>query len=367
MAQPTPYVITKDFSDDEANGVSGRSTVSTPGLDAELANIATTLSEILTNLAILQRDDTALNDGIVSLASLSAAVNSLIATAGSNPRGDWLTATDYAVGDVVQNGTGTYLCAVAHTSGTFATDLAAVDWITLFDTASYVASGVAFTPTGTIAATTVQAAIAEAASEALQKASNLSDLADEDSSIYNLVNGSTAETAPAIDDYLALLDTSAGGNGGRKMTLANVLKVLNALTEDADPDAVSDFLLSYDASASAVKKVKPYNVARYLPQNSQSANYTTVLGDAGKHIIHPSSDNNPRTFTIDANANVAYPVGTMLTFVNQINTLTISITTDTLTLAGAGTTGSRTLAASGIATALKIGTTSWVISGTGLS
>ena len=57
----------------------------------------------------------------------------------------------------------------------------------------------------------------------------------------------------------------------------------------------------------------------------------------------------------------------MLTFINQINTVTIAITSDTMTLAGTATTGSRTLAANGIATAIKVGTTSWIISGTGLT
>jgi hypothetical protein len=104
-----------------------------------------------------------------------------------------------------------------------------------------------------------------------------------------------------------------------------------------------------------------------IPQNSKSAAYTTVLSDAGKHIYHPSSDNNARTFTIDSNANVAYPIGTAITFVNEINTVTIAITSDTLTLAGAGTTGSRTLAANGIATALKVASTKWVINGSGLT
>jgi hypothetical protein len=104
-----------------------------------------------------------------------------------------------------------------------------------------------------------------------------------------------------------------------------------------------------------------------IKQNSQSVAYTTVLSDAGKHILHPTADNNARTFTIDSNANVAYPIGTCITFANQINTVTIAITSDTLTLAGAGTTGSRTLAANGIATALKIASTSWIISGTGLT
>jgi len=104
-----------------------------------------------------------------------------------------------------------------------------------------------------------------------------------------------------------------------------------------------------------------------IPQNSQSAAYTTVLADSGKQIFHPTADNNARTFTIDSNANVPYPVGTAITFVNQINTVTIAISADTLVLAGAGTTGSRTLAANGIATALKITSTTWLISGTGLT
>ncbi len=108
---------------------------------------------------------------------------------------------------------------------------------------------------------------------------------------------------------------------------------------------------------------------RSVPQNSQSAAYTAVLADAGKHLLHPSADTTARIFTIPANSSVPYPIGTALTFVNQngAGTITIAITTDTMRLAGAGTTGSRTLAANGIATALKITATEWIISGTGLS
>lgn len=104
-----------------------------------------------------------------------------------------------------------------------------------------------------------------------------------------------------------------------------------------------------------------------VAQQSKSTAYTTVLADAGRHILHPTADNNPRTFTIDSNSNVAYPIGTTITFVNQINTVTIAITSDTLVLVGVGSTGSRTLAANGMATALKIATTTWWINGTGLT
>lgn len=102
-----------------------------------------------------------------------------------------------------------------------------------------------------------------------------------------------------------------------------------------------------------------------LTINSQSTAYTTVLGDAGKMLLHPAADNNARTFTIDSNANVAYPTGTCITFTNMINTVTIAITSDTMTLMGSNTTGSRTLAVGNWATACKIASTSWVIGGSG--
>jgi hypothetical protein len=106
-----------------------------------------------------------------------------------------------------------------------------------------------------------------------------------------------------------------------------------------------------------------------ITQNSQSANYTTVLADAEKHIFHPSADTTARTWTIDSNANVAYPVGTAITFVNQnaAGVITLAITADTMRLAGPGTTGNRTLAANGVCTALKVTATEWIISGTGLT
>lgn len=102
-----------------------------------------------------------------------------------------------------------------------------------------------------------------------------------------------------------------------------------------------------------------------IPQNSKSAAYTTVLSDAGKHIFHPAADTTARVWTIDSNANVPYPIGTAITFINETlgGVITISITSDTLLFAGAGTTGSRTLAASNIATAVKITSTKWIISG----
>ncbi len=109
---------------------------------------------------------------------------------------------------------------------------------------------------------------------------------------------------------------------------------------------------------------------RNIPQNVQTGNYTLVLADAGKHIYRASGG--AATWTIPAASSVAYPIGTALTFINLSATaVSIAITTDTMYLSSAGTTGTRTLAQYGSATAVKVSGLSssgnWVISGSGLT
>jgi hypothetical protein len=105
-----------------------------------------------------------------------------------------------------------------------------------------------------------------------------------------------------------------------------------------------------------------------IPQNSQSTAYTTVSTDSGKSIFHPSTDANARTFTIAANASVPYAIGTVIQFVNMTSqVVTISINSDTMYLAGTGTTGSRSLAQYGVANAMKMTSTTWIITGSGLT
>jgi len=105
---------------------------------------------------------------------------------------------------------------------------------------------------------------------------------------------------------------------------------------------------------------------RNIPQNVQTGNYTLVAADSGKHIYRGSGT--AATWTIPANGSVAYAIGTALTFINFSSTaVSIGITTDTMYLAGSGSTGTRTLAQYGTATAVKIAAQAWVISGAGLT
>ena len=106
-----------------------------------------------------------------------------------------------------------------------------------------------------------------------------------------------------------------------------------------------------------------------VPQNIQSSNYTLALSDSGKQIFHPASDTTARTWTIPANSSVAFPIGTAVSFITDAGSgaITIAITSDTLIAAGTGLTGNRTLATSSIATAIKITSTKWIISGNSLT
>jgi len=106
---------------------------------------------------------------------------------------------------------------------------------------------------------------------------------------------------------------------------------------------------------------------RNIPQNAQTGSYTMVLADSGKHIYHAVGAG-AATYTIPANSSVAYAIGTAITFINLSTTsISIAITTDTMYLSSAGTTGTRTLAQYGSATAIKITSTTWLISGSGLT
>ena len=97
-----------------------------------------------------------------------------------------------------------------------------------------------------------------------------------------------------------------------------------------------------------------------VPQNAQNT-YTLILSDSGKHIFTSTGN---VIWTIPSNASVMFPVGTTITFVNQsTNTCQIAINADSLFFAGTGTLGTRTLSAYGLATAIKVTATSWMISG----
>lgn len=97
---------------------------------------------------------------------------------------------------------------------------------------------------------------------------------------------------------------------------------------------------------------------RGLPQSTKTTSYTLALTDAGTHVSTTAN------VVIPANSSVAFPIGTAISVYNDSAvTISISITTDTIRLAGTTTTGTRTLATYGVATLLKVKSTTWVVMG----
>ena len=180
-------------------------------------------------------------------------------------------------------------------------------------------------------------------------------------------NGSLKQTIGTVNLSTGVTGTLAVANGGTGVTTSTgtgnvVLSTSPTFTTPALGTPASGTLSSCTVDGT--------NLVGFLniPQNSQSAAYTLVLADAGKHIFHPSGDANARTYTIPANSSVAYTIGTAITFINMTSqVVTIAITTDTMYLSSAGTTGSRSLAQYGSATAIKMTSTTWLISGSGLT
>jgi hypothetical protein len=182
------------------------------------------------------------------------------------------------------------------------------------------------------------------------------------------ITGATVTLVYTGATYGWNVSAQVGGNGGTAVTLDGTQTLTNkTLTSPTLTTPVLGTPSSGTLSSCTVDGTNEVGF-KNIPQNSQSAAYTLVLADAGKHIFHPSTDANARTYTIPANSSVAYPIGTAITFINMTSqVVTIAITTDTMYLSSAGTTGSRSLAQYGSATAIKMTSTTWLISGSGLT
>ncbi len=160
MAQPTAYERSTSF----ANYQAANPSAPLPGaaIDAELNNIKSTLDALLSNIALIQRDDGDLGNETVGREQLKADIS-----IGFNQPTAWATGTLYAnlVDSVFFSGI-FYRCTEDHTSGVFATDLAAGKWEEIADLTSVplaTAGQIEFSPTGDVTGLNVQDAIAELA------------------------------------------------------------------------------------------------------------------------------------------------------------------------------------------------------------
>ena len=430
MPQPPVYSRQYSFTGFSTNYPSDQQ----PGtqIDAELNAVKVTLDAILSNLLLLQRDDGALKNASVTLATLASDVLSAVVGDSWRVRGAWATGTAYLPNDVVVNGTSTYLCATAHTSGTFATDLAAVKWVTIFGaatvtvpdgavttakladaavTSAKMASSIAVTGNlsgGTLAAGTLPAGSyllggRNATGSAIGYIGRTTRTQGDagvwidggtSGAVWKLIQASGADDL-VLSNTLGGVTTATFFNNGTT-DWNNGLRVTGSITPTTGAGLEFYFASSvgyvsaYDRGVGAWRNLKLQGATVTLtaggvdvlsmasngavtqltsnsatvgflgvPQNAQTAAYTLVASDIGKHISITTGG-----VVIPANASVPFPIGASIVIYNDsASAQTISITTDTLRLSGGSLTGQRTLAQRGLATLVKVKATEWVISG----
>ena len=98
------------------------------------------------------------------------------------------------------------------------------------------------------------------------------------------------QTTPTTSDYIEIDD----GTNSKYISISNLLKFINSLTADTAPDEAADLLVTYDASASAAKKVLPKNLnvgTRFIQLTVTDPNTTPSTGDGKAAVVIPSTLN----------------------------------------------------------------------------
>jgi len=122
----------------------------------------------------------------------------------------------------------------------------------------------------------------------------------------------TAVTTVAADDIMIIDDTSAVET--KKVTLENLLSVIDALTAETTVDGAADFVAVWDTSASAIRKVLPNNLP--VPTGALNADGTVPLTanwDAGSFEIRA------QTFQSDVATGTAPIIVASTTVVSNLN------------------------------------------------
>lgn len=123
MPYPSIYSITYSYTGFQQS--QGNNDFPGTQLDSDLAGLQASIQGLETFTQGVMRSDGALNNGVVTYDSLAPSLQ----TAGLAPAVAWTTATAFLPSAAVTINSNLYRCLVAHTSGVFATDLAAGKWV----------------------------------------------------------------------------------------------------------------------------------------------------------------------------------------------------------------------------------------------
>lgn len=242
----TPYTRYRDYSQFQSDNPD--TDLNGSDFDTDFDRIKAALDSLLDGVEDVRRDDGELANEIVGADQLKA---ELVAILGDwNPRGSWVTATAYAARDIVRDSNKVYVCLVAHTSGTFATDLAAEKWMLIGPATS--GANVSNTPAGSILSTTVQNAINELDTNKQNKQALLTALSNlvtvsADKIIYS--TGTDTFSTASITSYMRTL-----------LAQANVadLALISGLLDKAGGTLTGALILAADPAVALGAATKQY-------------------------------------------------------------------------------------------------------------
>jgi len=164
-----------------------------------------------------------------------------------------------------------------------------------------------------------------------------------------------------------LMNPVTGGDSGTLGGIAPASFARTDIAETFDAAVTVNATLTVDDLAGTARPAG-FNVA--APETHNAA-YTLVLADAGKMMYH--SEATARAWTIPPNSSVAFPIGTVINFLNQ-STGDITVTRGSGVAlyffegdGGTAPDANRVLNGSGVCTIVKTATDAWSIWGVGLA
>jgi hypothetical protein len=167
----------------------------------------------------------------------------------------------------------------------------------------------------------------------------------------------TASVTIPTSDLSGTLGVANGGTGATTLA-ANAVVLGNGASavQTVAPGTAGNLLTSDGTTWTSA--AAPSSAVSY-PQNVQSGDYTLVLGDAGKHIY--SANTGAQTITMPLNSSVAFPIGTLITIVND-GTAKIVLSSSGVTIKANGSTSalsSPAIFAGQAVQLMKTGTDAW--------
>jgi len=255
MAQPTAYNRQFDFNAFQTSNPT--TPLPSTQVSAELNALETTVDGICTNIALIQRDDGQVKNDSIGLDQMKAEVSFAL-----NSVGNWATSQAYTLNVGVWQNSILYRCIVAHTSGTFSTDLSNSKWALLLD------------------ATNVTTAAANSASAASSSASTASTKASE---------ASASATAAATSNNNAGNSATAAGNSAAASAASYDLfddRFLGAKSSDPsvdnDGNTLVDGAMYWDTSNNILKIYDLGNTAwkRTTPTDADQAKINAVFANS---------------------------------------------------------------------------------------